>query len=779
MNLNQVPPLNNAIQRTLYELAGQGIFTTDTNLNINSWNHWLEIYSGYTAEEMIGRNLFQAYPELIPRRLDRFYHEVLEGQVAILSQSLHDYLLPMPPNLSHCTLTHMLQSSRIVPLRENGHTIGTLTIIEDVTERVMREAELQHQIEALERAEQTVRSTQARLQRLLTSSPAVIYTCMPANNYLTTYISNNVTAQLGYPPQYFIYKPKFSTDLIHPEDASDIFAELPRLFKQGYHILEYRFLLQDGTYRWMRDEMKLLRNPDNSVQEIVGAWYDITESKQAQAQIQEQAALLEVTTDAIIVQNLKHQVLFWNQGAERLYGWKAEAVIGKNIKQLLYKDISLQLADAENSVLKKGEWQGELYQVSTSGNEIIVESRWTLVRDERNQPKSILTVNTDITEKKQLQSQFLRAQRLESLGTLASGIAHDLNNVLTPIMMSVQLLQLKIQDEQTQEWLSILETNVRRGADLVKQVLSFARGCQGERNLLQIRHIIGEIKQIIQETFPKSIELYNDVSTELWTVYGDATQLHQVLMNLCVNALDAMPDGGTMSICAKNIFIDENFVRMNIGAEVGNYILITVSDTGTGIPGKIIDRIFEPFFTTKEVGKGTGLGLSTVIGIVKSHGGFVNVVSKVGEGTEFKVYLPALEETANQQQLEVNLPKGQGELILVVDDEAPIREFTETVLKTYSYRVLTASDGIEALALYAQYKDEISIVVLDMMMPHMDGLTTIRLLKKINPQVKIIVVSGLETNAQIIESESFNVKNFLPKPYRTKQLMKIIYEILS
>jgi len=288
-----------------------------------------------------------------------------------------------------------------------------------------------------------------------------------------------------------------------------------------------------------------------------------------------------------------------------------------------------------------------------------------------------------------------------------------------------------------------------------------------------------EIKHIAQETFPKSIEFYTDIAPDLWPVSGDATQLHQVFMNLCVNARDAMPDGGTLSICAENIFIDENYARMNLDASVGSYIVISVADTGTGMLPEIVDRIFEPFFTTKELGKGTGLGLSTVIGIVKSHGGFVNVYSEVGRGTQFKVYLSAVEERETQQSQNLELPRGHRELFLVVDDETAICEITKTTLETYNYKVLTATDGIEAIALYAQHKDEISVVLMDMIMPGMDGPTTIRTLQKINPLVKIIAVSGLASSDKVSLAMSAGVKAFLSKPYTAQELLKTLNGVLN
>src|ERR687886_1655335 len=509
---------------------------------------------------------------------------------------------------------------------------------------------------------------------------------------------------------------------------------------------------------------------------------EIQQRHRWEEKIHEQAALLDITTDAIFVQDLDNQILFWNKGAERVYGWTSEEAIGKNVLRLLYREALCDIENPSELVAECGSWQGELRQVTKQGKEVIVATRWTLVCDEQGLPKSILTVNTDITEKKQLESQFLRAQRMESLGTLASGIAHDLNNALTPIMMTVQLLETKLHDEQSQEWLSILETNVKRGADLVRQVLLFSRGLEGQRTTLKVEKLIAEIEQIAKQTFSRAIEIRTDLPTQnLWAICGEATQLHQVLMNLCVNARDAMQEGGILEICARNLWVDEYYARINLDAKVGPYVVITVSDTGIGIPREIIDKIFEPFFTTKELGKGTGLGLSTVIGIVKSHGGFVNVYSELGKGTQFKVYLPvtSTSRTDGTPAEHQELLAGHGELILVVDDEDSIREVTKTLLETNGYKVLVASDGIEAIALYTQHKEDIRTVLIDMMMPSMDGSTTIRVLQKINPEVKIIGVSGLVSNHKMIELVGSSVKTFLPKPYTSNELLKNLQAVLN
>jgi PAS domain S-box-containing protein len=506
---------------------------------------------------------------------------------------------------------------------------------------------------------------------------------------------------------------------------------------------------------------------------------DITDRKQAEQKIKEQANLLSIATDAIFAYDLDYQVVFWNRGAEQLYGWESAEMIGQDWRESIGQNALPEWELILPALIAQGTWQGEVPKVKESGKTAIVMSRCSLLRDEAGQPKSILTVDTDITERKQLEQQFLRAQRLESLGMLASGIAHDLNNVLTPIIGIVQLLPHKIPDldEQTQRLLQVMDTSVHRGADLVKQILSFTRGVEGKPVTTQISHIIAEIQKIVRQTFPKNIELALELAPQLWKISADVTMLHQVLLNLCVNARDAMPNGGTIYIQAENITIDRNYMRMHLDAQIGDYLVVTIADTGAGIPADIIDRIFDPFFTTKEIGKGTGLGLSTVMGIIKSHRGFVTVYSEMGKGTRFQVYLPAT-DTYETEPIETVLPpRGQNQLILIVDDEMAVQEITKATLETNGYRAITASDGIEAIAIYAEHKHEIAVVLLDLMMPLLDSLTIIRTLTKINPQVQIVTMSGLATNESVTKTMTEGVGAFLAKPFTALELLNLLARI--
>ncbi|MBE9000290.1 response regulator [Nostoc sp. LEGE 12447] len=627
-----------------------------------------------------------------------------------------------------------------------------------------------------------------RYQALIQASGQILYDWYLDTNDIE--YGGNVEQILGYSMPEMVGGLKRWLELVHPDDRKLFNEEINRVLsaKERFH-LEFRVARKDGTYITVENNGYIFLDSTGKVARMAGFVIDITEQqavlrerKSAEQKIREQAAWLDITTDAIIVQDLVNKIQFWNKGAEHLYGWMAEEVLSKNANQFLYQKQSFgQLKNIQKTLVEHGSWQGELYQVTKQGQEIIVASRWTLVNDNEGQAKSVLIVNSDITEKKQLEAQFLRAQRMESLGTLASGIAHDLNNALTPMLMTVQLLEAQLPDEKSQQWLTIMETNVKRAADLVKQVLWFSRGSVGNFKTLQVRYLISEIENIIKQTFSRAIEIRTDVSEQnLWNIFGDATQLHQVLMNLCINARDAMPNGGILKISAKNFWVDSHYAKMNIDAKVGSYVMISVCDTGIGIKREIVDRIFEPFFTTKEVGKGTGLGLSTVLGIIKSHFGFVNVVTDVGKGTEFQVCLPVTQTMQTDGKLSGDeLPPGHGELILVVDDEDSIREVTQSWLEKNAYKVIVASDGIDAIALYTEYQQEISVVLVDMMMPNMDGPTTINVLKKINPEIKIIGVSGLASNHEMIKILGNSVKTLLSKPYTSSDLLRNLQMVIN
>jgi two-component system, cell cycle sensor histidine kinase and response regulator CckA len=500
---------------------------------------------------------------------------------------------------------------------------------------------------------------------------------------------------------------------------------------------------------------------------------------EAEARIREQAALLNKARDAILVIDLKGTITFWNDGAQRLYGWSSTETIGQ-LSISAFSNPDALCAAALEQTLQRDEWHGEFRQANRQGGHFFVESRWTLIRDADNRPKSILIINSDITEKKKLEAQFLRAQRLESIGTLAGGIAHDLNNVLTPILVSLKMLR-ELKGATPDEVLETLETSAHRGAGIVQQVLSFARGMEGEKSILNVKHPLNEVLKIAKDVFPRTIEIRTHLDADLWPVNGDATQLHQVFMNLVVNARDAMPEGGRLRVEATNTDLDENYARMQPDAKPGPYVVVSFTDTGTGIAPAVLAKIFEPFFTTKEVGKGTGLGLSTVLGIVRSHGGFITVYSELGKGSSFKVYLPAADAQVRKADLplETKLPQGNGQRVLVADDEAAIREIIKVTLENNGYQVLTANDGTEAVRLFATQKRKIHVVMVDLMMPFMDGLATIRALRNMDPATKFVAISGLMDQGRIGQLHEIGGVEFLAKPFTTEQLLHLLANALK
>ena len=532
------------------------------------------------------------------------------------------------------------------------------------------------------------------------------------------------------------------------------------------------------------DDPTLERAAEDSPIEMEGC-HDSSPSATAEPSplsLDEQSTLLNNTRDAVLVYDLQGRIVFWNKAAEKIYGWTSDEALGRHLADHLYADPK-KFQETQSIALEKGEWAGDLRHISKDRRELIMETRWCVLREKDGSPKSVLSVKTDVTEKRQIEVQFIRAQRMASLGLLAGGIAHDLNNVLTPIMLSIDVLKKIARDHpEAAEVIETIELSTRRGSDIVQQVLSFARGMEGQRIVIQPRYLLQEIEHIVRDTFPKDIRLQVSIPHDTWTLLGDPTQLEQVLLNLCVNARDAMPKGGALTLTARNCIVDEHYAGMNRQAQPGLYVVLMVSDGGTGIESDILEKIFEPFFTTKPVGKGTGLGLSSVQTIVKSHDGFVDVYSEPGRGTTFKVYLPAQPsagDLADFAREEVTLPRGNGETVLVVDDEPSIVTITRQTLESFGYQMLTAQNGAEAIATYVQDREKIDVILTDLSMPVMDGHATIYALLKINPKAKIIAMSGMDESLTAIMAANVGIKHFMPKPYTAATLLKTLRSVID
>ena len=575
-----------------------------------------------------------------------------------------------------------------------------------------------------------------------------------------------------------------------PASRPIIEAAVKRAIEQGDPFdLELEFITGKGNPRWVHAIGML----DQEHGVVHGTIQDITERKRIEEALREGenemrklSVIVQASPDLTGIATLDGRIVFLNPEGRKILGINEEKDISSTtIPEYVHE------ADRERfqkqvlpGLNRDGHWDGEtLFRNFKTGEPISMWQRvFFITEPESNRRVNIVTVARDITARKSLEAQFLRAQRMESVGTLAGGIAHDLNNVLGPILMVAEVLKRQVTDVEGQKLLHLLEASAQHGADLVRQVLAFARGVEGKRILLNPVHILNEIQDMMRDTFPKNIDCSYDPHRGVWTVTGDPTQLHQVFTNLCVNARDAMPNGGALKVTIENVVLDEMYAKMNPESKPGDYVMVTVADTGSGIPADIRDKIFEPFFTTKEIGKGTGLGLSTTMGILKSHGGFIRVYSEMGKGTTFKAYLPANVESegaADAGAAEAVLPRGNGELVLVVDDEERMRTVVQSTLEQFGYRVMLAANGAEAVARYAQNQEQIAIVLTDMAMPVMNGPATIVALKAMNPNLRIIGSSGLPSDGDVAKAAVAGVKYFVPKPYTAETLLKILAKALG
>lgn len=739
----------------IVEFSDDAIISKTLDGLVTSWNPAAEKMFGYKEEEVIGKPITIIFPP------DR----IAEEKEILIRIKRGEFIRHYETIRQRKDGRKIDVSATVSPLKDPaGKIIGVSKILRDITEAKQSQQQLKMLRTCIANINDIIIVTEPNAR----GEPRIVF----ANEALERLTEYKQEETLGRHPGF----------LFSNKTERQILDEIQNSFSSCKAIRRQIIILGRTADEHVMDvDISPVFDSQGRCTHCIGIYRDVTELNQAQRQTEEQAALLNKTQDAILVRDLKGKILFWNKGAERIYGWTAEEALGKNIGTLVYADIN-KFTEANAATIQKGEWSGELQHLTKNRKGLVIEARWSLLRDKEGRPKSVLAINTDVTEKKKIETQFMRAQRMESIGVLAGGIAHDLNNIFAPIVLSIDMLQATAMDQEARMVLETIEMSARRGADIVQQVLSFARGVDGQRIEIQPIYLLKDIERLIKDTFPKDIRLSLNFDREVWTILGDPTQVHQILLNLCVNARDAMPNGGNLSINVENRMLDQQYVAMNIEAKPGPYVALSVTDSGSGIPPEILDKIFEPFFTTKEVGKGTGLGLSTVMAIVKSHGGFVNVYSELGVGTTFKVYLPAEQmpsQSTDERVEATDLPRGNGELILVVDDETSILTITGQTLQAFGYRVMKASNGAEAIVVYAQHKDEIDVVLTDMAMPVMDGPATIYALLKIKPDIRIIAASGLYANGGVAKATSAGVKHFISKPYTAATLLKTLREIIE
>ena len=726
---------------TIVESSEDAIIGKDLNSIITSWNKGAEKIFGYSAEEMIGTSILRLIPEGRRHEEDEIIGTIRRGDVVEPFETLR--------RTKEGKLVTVSVSAS--PVRDSsGKIIGVSKVARDMTER--------------KRGERTRRLSEARYRTLFDYAPDGILIADSTSRYLDA--NPNMCRMLGYTREELIGL--HAADIVAETEVSHIGPALKAIESKVPYEREWLFRRKDGSQ--FQAEVMATLMPDGTLLAMVR---DITERRRIEARFRR------------LVDSNAQGVMFWNAQGEITEANDAFLkIVGYTREDFAAGQVTL------TRLTPPGEESAQFEEVAATGvsaphEEQYVRKDGTLVpvlvgaAAFEDAPQEGVCFVLDLTERKKLEQQFLRAQRMESIGTLAGGIAHDLNNILGPIMLSLNLLEMHFPDKASQHLLAIVGASAKRGADMVKQVLSFARGVGGDRMEVQVRHVVQDIEKIVFETFPKNIKVQTVLPRDLWLISGDPTQLHQVLLNLCVNARDAMPDGGSLTISAQNMKIDAHYAGLNLEAKPGPYVVLQVEDTGTGMPPEILEKIFDPFFTTKEIGKGTGLGLSTSLAIVKSHGGFIRAYSEAGRGTQFKIYLPALTEHSRETAAAAaaEMPRGNGELVLVVDDEASVRHITQRTLEAFGYRVLLAADGAEALAVYSRHIGEIAVVLTDMMMPVLDGAAIIQVLLKLNPKLPIIAASGLPSNDA--RATNLGVRQFLSKPYTADHLLKALKQVLN
>jgi two-component system cell cycle sensor histidine kinase/response regulator CckA len=509
---------------------------------------------------------------------------------------------------------------------------------------------------------------------------------------------------------------------------------------------------------------------------------DISERKRAEERLREQAVMLDNATDAILILDLEERVRYWNRGAERMYGWPAEEAIGRHVGTLHCQDHLAQREEPHRAMRERGEWIGELPQVNREGRRITVESRWTLVRDDAGQPRGVLIIDTDVTERKKLEAQFHHAQRMEGVGMLAGGIAHDFNNLITIIIgySEILLSQLK-PGERAYGQLREIRNAGERAASLTRQLLAFSRKQILQPRILDLNSLVAETEKMLRRLIGEDIDLASSLEPGLGKVKVDPGQIEQILINLAVNARDAMPTGGHLTIETRNVDWDGSYTQENQEVRPGPYVMLAVTDSGTGMDEATKARLFEPFFTTKEVGKGTGLGLATVYGIVKQSGGHIAVSSELGRGTTFKIYLPRVAETAppGPSVLPLNqMPKGN-ETILLAEDEGATREMIRLALQTQGYTVLEAEDGEQAVQVCRQHTGPIHLLITDVIMPRIGGGQLAEFVKGLRSEMKVLFLSGYTDDAVVRHGIVQEKVAFLQKPFSLSGLARKVREVLD
>jgi PAS domain S-box-containing protein len=753
--------------RTLMEQAHDAILFLDTSQRILTANRQAErllLRPGHLIE---GRSFREFVAPPADEGADTATGALAMASVAVVEREL---------SRADGTRVPVELSASLVRLGPGSHDSVIVAILRDVTER--------------RRVEVALREAQQRLSHLVSSSPSVLFSLRPQGEKLVAaWVSSNVENLLGYDVETAL-APGWWQERLHPDDRDAVLAEMPRLREEGYLVQEYRFRLADGAYRWMHAELRLLRDPSGRPIEVIGSWSDVTTRREAELRVQKSERQYRLLFQANpqpmwVFDEETLRFLAVNDAAVSHYGWSREEFLSMTIHDLRPPSEHARLDEIVAQGRREhramaGETLGQWRHQTRDGRPIDVEGGASPIRFQGR--AAWLVMVNDVTDRKRLEAQFLQAQKMESIGRLAGGVAHDFNNILGVITGYGEMLRKRVtHDERLAKYAGDILGAATRGTNLTRQLLAFSRRQVLQPRVLDVNVVIADLENLLRRLIGEDKELSTQLQPDLLPVQADAGQLEQVLMNLVVNACDAMPRGGSVLIETADVEFDDSNTSVYRGVQPGRYVMVAVSDTGHGMTADVQARIFEPFFTTKEQGKGTGLGLATVHGIVRQSGGHIFVYSEPGRGTTFKVYLPAVARSPvrpSSPSAEESSPTGT-ETVLVVEDEAPLREIVKECLEESGYRVLEASSGPAALALSEAFADTIHLLLTDVIMPEMGGAQLAARLRERRPGLRVVYMSGYTDDAMILHGVLTQGVPLLEKPFTPSRLALQVREVLD
>ena len=714
-----------------------GIYHVDTDWVLTYVNAEAVAILGFSAEDLVGRTLYEIFPDLPGTFPDRMSRQAIESRKAV------DFVNFYEPMGTWFEVT-------VFPT-PNGH----LTVFKDVTDLQDTNRLMRLQSAALDAAANAI---------VITDRDGIIQWFNPAFATSYGYAKEEV---LGHNPGEVIRS--------HIHDDAFYDAMWQTILRGDVWQGEIINRRKDGALVYEEMTITPVVDENGDITNFVAIKQDIGARKESERLIRRQADLIERSSDAIVVCDLDGTVLFWNKGAEIQFGWSKSEAEGQLARDVPFWNAA-RYSEAMETTRRDGEWSAELELIDRNGQPARCLARWTLVEEEGG--NAILALYTDVSEQYALSRRIESAQRLESVGPLAGGIAHELNNMLAPVLMGVDMLSGSEQDASRVEVLESMRRSVERSARLVQQVLSVSRGVEGVRNAVSIGVLLHDVRSLVENALPSGVSLSVNIAGDVWTIVGDTDHIQQVILNLFSNAVDAMPDGGIISVDVENVDVDSQYAVSIQNARVGRFVCIQIHDNGSGMPDNVVEHIFEPFFTTKKVGEGTGLGLSTTIGLVHSLDGFMDVRSRVGVGSTFRVYLPAEPEDTEEQVLDSNV-SGNGELIMVVDDDEEIRKITSATLESVGYRVLVAHDGADAIGKFALNRRDIALVITDLIMPVMDGPAFIQAVRALDPGARIAAWTGNKGAQRAVDVASLGVPYVLEKPIAGRDLLRVIKDMLG